>query len=54
MISRTTFCSAQPETMQKARMGPIPETSVRVPLTPCIDLQDRKAILGIVEGHALH
>ena len=29
MISRTAFCSAQPETMREARIGPIPETSVR-------------------------
>ena len=29
MISRTAFCSAQPDTMREARIGPIPETSVR-------------------------
>ena len=29
MISRTAFCSAQPETMREARIGPIPDTSVR-------------------------
>ena len=29
MISRTAFCSAQPETMREARMGPMPDTSVR-------------------------
>ena len=29
MISRTAFCSAQPDTMREARMGPMPGTSVR-------------------------
>ena len=29
MISRTAFCSAHPDTMRVARIGPIPETSVR-------------------------
>ena len=27
MISRITFCSAQPATMRAARLGPIPATS---------------------------
>ena len=31
MISRITFCSAQPATMRAARFGPMPVTSRRRP-----------------------
>src|SRR6267142_1243571 len=39
MISRITFCSAQPPTMRSARFGPIPVTSRRRPGSLLNDLE---------------
>src|SRR5271167_3815416 len=45
MISRITFCSAQPATMRSARFGPIPVTSRRRPGFLLDDVEH-----GIAEG----
>src|SRR6202011_1730537 len=45
MISRITFCSAQPPTMRSARFGPIPVTSRSRPGSLLDDVEH-----GITEG----
>ena len=62
MISRTTFCSAQPAMIRAARLDELaggdhcypPDDGDQVFLSARFDPEHAKPVLRIVEGHPLH